>query len=217
MKTNVVSAALIVLVANLVTFATLNAEAEKEQKYAQKVKAAITKLGSGPEACVKVQLRNNTKVKGYIRAISESSFTVVDCFPTALAQNSINDWANVRRLSPGINLYIAPKTGRTIKGRLVSVNDAEIVIRRNKNLQPIDKNVVTRIYIANRRSGKRAKNIGTGIGLVTGLIIGSKADENADWPTLWLPASLAFGTAGYFLGKWLCHGSKKGLLVYEAQ
>lgn len=50
----------------------------KEDKFAEKVKANITKIGTGKDACVEVKLRDKTKLKGYISQVNENSFVVVD-------------------------------------------------------------------------------------------------------------------------------------------
>jgi hypothetical protein len=54
------------------------ANPESEAKLAAKVKSAIAKLGTGPEARVEVRLRDKTKLKGYVQAANENSFSVVD-------------------------------------------------------------------------------------------------------------------------------------------
>src|SRR5215207_717174 len=53
-------------------------KAEKEARFVEKVKAGITKLGTGTEARVEVKLRDKTKLKGYISEASAEQFTVVD-------------------------------------------------------------------------------------------------------------------------------------------
>jgi hypothetical protein len=42
-----------------------------------KVKAAIAKLGTGPSAQVKITLRDNNKLKGYIKEAHEDHFVLV--------------------------------------------------------------------------------------------------------------------------------------------
>lgn len=71
---------LTVLVINLALSSVVFAETktEKEAKFAQKVKAEITKLGTGTEAKIQVKLKDGTKLKGYISNISEESFSVTD-------------------------------------------------------------------------------------------------------------------------------------------
>lgn len=51
---------------------------EKEQKFIEKVKANIAKLGTGREARVEVKLIDGTKLKGYVDQISETSFVVMN-------------------------------------------------------------------------------------------------------------------------------------------
>lgn len=53
-------------------------KAEKEAKFADKVKTNVTKLGTGKDARVEVKLRDKTKLKGYVSQINENSFVVVD-------------------------------------------------------------------------------------------------------------------------------------------
>ena len=50
----------------------------KAEKNAEKIKAAILKLGTGPEARVSLSLRDKTKGAGYIQAAGEESFVVAD-------------------------------------------------------------------------------------------------------------------------------------------
>lgn len=71
---------LTILLINLSLSASVFAEtkAEKEAKFAQKVKTNITKLGSGTEAKVEVKLKDSTKLKGYISNIGEESFSVTN-------------------------------------------------------------------------------------------------------------------------------------------
>jgi hypothetical protein len=53
-------------------------KSEKEVKFAQKVKARVTKLGSGPDAKVEVKLKDGRKLKGYVSQINEDGFVVID-------------------------------------------------------------------------------------------------------------------------------------------
>ena len=53
-------------------------KAEKEAAYAVKVKAAIEKLGVGPDARVAVKLRDKTNLKGYVSEVSDDHFTLID-------------------------------------------------------------------------------------------------------------------------------------------
>lgn len=71
---------LTLLVINLAFGASVYAEtrAEKEAKFAAKVKSEIVRLGIGKEAKIEVKLRDKTKVKGYVSQIGDDSFVVTD-------------------------------------------------------------------------------------------------------------------------------------------
>lgn len=76
---NILSMLLIVLVMNLgVVTAFAETKAEKEAKFAEKVKANVIKLGTGTEAKIQVKLKDGTKLKGYVSQINENNFVVVD-------------------------------------------------------------------------------------------------------------------------------------------
>ena len=53
-------------------------KAGKEARFTEKVKAGIATLGVGPEARVKVKLRNKTNLEGYVSEVGEDYFMVTD-------------------------------------------------------------------------------------------------------------------------------------------
>ena len=53
-------------------------KAEKEARFAGKVKTGIEKLGVGSDARVEVKLRDKTRLKGFISETSENGFVVTD-------------------------------------------------------------------------------------------------------------------------------------------
>ena len=64
---------------------------EKEARFAERVKAGIAELGTGPDALVEVKLRDKTKLKGYVSEVSGEQFVVADAktgaaTPVAYAQ-----------------------------------------------------------------------------------------------------------------------------------
>ncbi|WP_376793856.1 hypothetical protein [Thermogemmatispora sp.] len=74
------SLTVIALLINLVcvTSGAASTNPEKEARAAAKVKAGILRLGTGTEARVKVKLKDNRKVEGYISEAGEDSFVVVN-------------------------------------------------------------------------------------------------------------------------------------------
>jgi len=74
-----------IVVAALLTFSTIgqqsisaSTKAEREARFAQKIKAAIVQLGTGLSSQVNLKLRDNTKLTGYISEIGDTSFVVTD-------------------------------------------------------------------------------------------------------------------------------------------
>ena len=55
-----------------------NSNAEKDARTAAKVKESVARLGTGEAAQVKVKLKDNRKVEGYVGEIKQDSFTVVN-------------------------------------------------------------------------------------------------------------------------------------------
>jgi len=52
--------------------------AEKESRRAEKVRAQLAKLGTGKDAVVRVELRDKTKLEGYISEAGADTFVVTD-------------------------------------------------------------------------------------------------------------------------------------------
>lgn len=67
--------------------ASAKSKAEKAAEFAAKVKAEITKLGTGPDARIEVRLRDKTKLKGYISKVGDDSFVMTD--PNTSAETNV--------------------------------------------------------------------------------------------------------------------------------
>ena len=80
MLKKILSMTIAIFVVNLamIPFVFASDNAEKEAKFAEKVKAEISKIGSGSDAKVRVKLKDGTKLEGYVSEIKADSFTVVD-------------------------------------------------------------------------------------------------------------------------------------------
>ena len=74
------SLVLAVLLTGMITCvpAPAQSQAGKDPQQSEKVKAKVTKLGTGKQARVEVKLKDNTRLKGYIGEIAEEHFTLVD-------------------------------------------------------------------------------------------------------------------------------------------
>ena len=71
---------LVALVINLsgVRLAYANSKEEKQARFAEKIKANVLKLGAGESARVKVKLRDQSKLEGYISDAGAETFTVTN-------------------------------------------------------------------------------------------------------------------------------------------
>ena len=76
----VVTVLLVTLVINLtgVRLAYADSNEEKQARFAEKIKANVLKLGTGGSTRVKVKLRDNAKLEGYLSDAGAETFTVTD-------------------------------------------------------------------------------------------------------------------------------------------
>lgn len=79
----------------------LNEAAPAEK--AAKARAAVQKLGVGEKARVEVRLRDNTKLKGYVSASGEDSFTVTDAKTGAATTVAYAEAAQVKKQGGGLS------------------------------------------------------------------------------------------------------------------
>ena len=70
-------------------------QADKDARNAEKVKRAVARLGTGEKAHIKVKLKDDTKVKGYVSRIGDDDFQVTDAKSGAQAQVA---YAQVRQI-----------------------------------------------------------------------------------------------------------------------
>src|SRR5882762_6213260 len=72
--------ALACLLTNIITSvpASAQSQAGRDAHDAERVKAKVTRLGTGKQARVEVRLSDKTKLKGYIGEIAQTHFTVID-------------------------------------------------------------------------------------------------------------------------------------------
>ncbi len=80
----------------------------KEEKFTEKVKTGIAKLGTGPEAKIKVKLKDGTKIKGYIMEVSESGFVAMNSKTNQTVPVAYSNVKQVRgnNISEGVKILI---------------------------------------------------------------------------------------------------------------
>ena len=88
--------------------ASARSKAEKQARFAERVKAGIVQLGVGEESYVTVKLRDKTKLAGYISEAREESFVVTDLRTSEAATVAYADVKKVKghNLSTGAKVAI---------------------------------------------------------------------------------------------------------------
>ena len=74
-----------------------------EDAGADGARAEVQKMGTGRDARVEVRLRDNTKVKGYVSAAGEDSFTVTHSKTGATRELAYADVMQVKKPSGGLS------------------------------------------------------------------------------------------------------------------
>ncbi len=111
MLKKLLSLVLVVLVFNVASATRVSAatKGEKEARFAAKVRAGVMKLGTGPDARVRVRLRDKTKMEGYVGRADDEGFVLVDAKTGAETEISYAQVKQIKgnNLSTGVTIAIA--------------------------------------------------------------------------------------------------------------
>ena len=96
--------------------ASARSKAEKQARFAERVKAGIVQLGVGEESYVTVKLRDKTKLAGYISEAREESFVVTDLRTSEATTVAYADVKKVKghNLSTGAKVAIGVGVGLAV-------------------------------------------------------------------------------------------------------
>jgi hypothetical protein len=101
---------LVGLLVNMVSVkgAETGSKEEQQARFVEKVKKEIAQLGTGTDAQVKIKLRDNRKLKGYVDNVGEDSFVVVDAKTGAATTVAYPQVKQVKgnNLSTGVKIAI---------------------------------------------------------------------------------------------------------------
>lgn len=87
---------------------------------AAKARARVARLGVGRDARVEVKLQDGTKLKGYISAADQDSFTVTDSKTGVTATAAYADVAEVKKSGGGLSTRSWIIIGSAIAGAVVT-------------------------------------------------------------------------------------------------
>jgi len=100
-------------------FGPINALAKEESQNVEKVRADIVKLGTGKDAKVKVKLRDNTKLEGYISQTAEDSFTIVDSRTATSRTLAYSEVAQVSKRGNGLSTLTKVVIGAAVAAGVI--------------------------------------------------------------------------------------------------
>jgi len=147
--------------------------------------------------------------------------------PVTLAQEAaaaVNDWAGLKTVAAGSKLDVKLKTGKRVKGNLISVSDTALSLSDRNNPAEINREEVLSIHEMRGMTAKKATLIGAGVGAAIGAGLGVAA---ADDPSncffcisksegaaiLGVPGAGVGALTGFVVGK-IRH---KRALIYQAK
>lgn len=95
---------ILVFVAAAATGFHAGAQTTSDDQATQKVRTKVAKIGMGPKARVEARLRDRTKVKGYISAANQDSFTITEQNTGNPRELSYADVAEVKKPGGGFSI-----------------------------------------------------------------------------------------------------------------
>ena len=87
---------------------------------AEKVRADVQRLGTGPNARVEVKLKDNTKLKGYVSAVEDDSLTVADANTGASQTVAFTEVVSVKKPGHGLSTKSLLIIGGAAAGAIIT-------------------------------------------------------------------------------------------------
>ena len=100
--------------------------------------------------------------------------TTLSWAPVARAQQpaAVDNWSAVQALAVGDELKIRTKDGKSVKGKLVTVTDANLTITRKGKDEIVPKEKIAQVH-QSKRKAEKGKYAAIGAGVGTGVFAGS--------------------------------------------
>jgi hypothetical protein len=132
---------------------------------------------------------------------------------------SAGAWGDVKALPIGGDLTIKLKDGRSVKGKLITARDSDLVVKVGKNDAVLDRESILQIHRRVPKSRKRAVAIGAAVGGGLGGVAGGASPDGAgdlSQPASTIMSAVAFAGVGALVG-WAVGGGNKQVLIYQAE
>ena len=144
--------------------------------------------------------------------------------PVALAQTQAappgGSWEAVRAVAPGEKLEVRLKSGKTVKGTLVSVSDAGLSLARGRETLSVSRDEARRVYRVFAKSSATPALVGAGIGAAIGAggtAASAKSDDREGVQAGAVLLPLVGAGIGALIGLAVAGGRQRRVLIYEAQ
>ena len=102
-------------------FAATSTPEEKEAARVAKIKTSITKLGTGPEAKIKIKLRDKSKLSGYVSQAGADSFTITDAKTGATTEVAYPNIAQAKGNNLSTGAIIAISSGIAVGATILTL------------------------------------------------------------------------------------------------
>lgn len=131
---------------------------------------------------------------------------------------SADGWNEVKTLQTGDELTVKLGDGRSIKGKLIFVRDAELVVKDGKGDNVLSRESISQVYLHAPKSRKKAMAIGATVGGGLAVVGAASAEGVGDLsqPAATILSGVAYAGIGALVG-WAIGGGKKRVLIYQAQ
>jgi hypothetical protein len=139
--------------------------------------------------------------------------------PLVFAQSPTGNWSVVQAVGTDERLIIKQKNGKTIEGKMIEANDANLSITHNGKVVNISRADIQQIQHSKGKA-KKAKwaAIGAGLGAGAGVGIGAtKVSDDRDDSEIWIPVGAIFGAGfGAVAGLLIGASRRDRELIYQA-
>lgn len=96
-------------------------DADKETARVAKIKASVAKLGTGPDAKIKIKLNDKTKLSGYVSQVNADTFVVADAKTGATTEVAYPNVAQAKGKNLSTGAIIAISSGIAVGATLLTL------------------------------------------------------------------------------------------------
>lgn len=92
----------------------------------------------------------------------------------------VGSWDALKAVPPGDEVTVTLRNGRTLKGRLISVSDTVLALRKDEIITDLPRADALKVYRVLRKSATKSTMIGLGIGAGAGAALAAAAIDTGE-------------------------------------